>query len=284
MRSRIKKTVACLSILVGGFGSYTLADTTIDKSAAAGIEKRPTIDTEINKCQIINWQPGNVYTITGSMDMATHIMFPENKVDVVVGNAELWTEESRLNHVFVKPNTDKVEGAQTTLSFISEANNSFEFVIKRVPIGQGTSCVVIKKNGRMLSSTKWETSHQREQRLFNAFATKVDSIKKEMANQQRNALDKYRETIYTGYDFPKGNGWFSSNFVDDVYDDGRWTYIRVKSDNRGVMAIYGEIDGKKNILQFSYDEVSKIYRIAGIYQKLILKYGKDTVTITRKGG
>jgi type IV secretory pathway VirB9-like protein len=69
--------------------------------------------------------------------------------------------------------------------------------------------------------------------------------------------------------------------VTDVYDDGRFTYIRFKKDNRGLLAVTAEIDDKMEMVQYELDS-ENVYSVAGIFPKFILKYGQTKVTVTRK--
>ena len=235
----------------------------------------------VTRCQVIHWIPNRLYTITGSLDFGTHITFPENAVDVIVGNKGLWTEDHRLNHVFIEPNTDKPEGAESNMTYIGDSNSSYEFILKRVPNDEVIPCVIVERDGGLINNSSWNTYQQQDQNIVHLLADQFNQEKNEIIKQQQNALDKYRGMIYTGYTKQNNAGWFGNDFVSDVYDDGRWTYIRVNNDEKAVMSIYGVIDGKKDVLQYSYDETTKLYRVSGIYQQLILVYGKNQIIINR---
>ncbi len=235
----------------------------------------------VTRCQVIHWIPNRIYTITGSLDFGTHITFPENAVDVIVGNKGLWTEEHRLNHVFIEPNTDKPEGAASNMTYIGDSNSSYEFILKRVPNDEVIPCVIVERDGGLINNSSWNTYQQHDQNMVHLITQQFDQEKSEIIKQQQNALDKYRGMIYTGYTKQNNAGWFGNDFVSDVYDDGRWTYIRINNDEKAVMSIYGVIDGKKDVLQYSYDETTKLYRVSGIYQQLILVYGKNQIIINR---
>jgi|JI10StandDraft_1071094.scaffolds.fasta_scaffold42960_3 type IV secretory pathway VirB9-like protein len=273
-KSSTQSSSSSSSQLPASFGTVgSTFDNSNDDSAA---------DSDVQQCKIINWVGNRVYTIKGSMNMGTHIVFPEASIDVVVGNKSLWTEEHEANHVFIKPNTNKSDGEQTTLTYIGESNASYEFIIKRVSDSENVPCVVITRNGKMLNYTAWNNYKNKDKEVIKYLATQFGQQKKQIISQQQNALDKYRGSIYTGYKWNSSGSWFGNNFVSDVYDDGRWTYVRVSNDNKGVMSIYGVLNSKKTILEFSYDESTKLYRISGIYPQIILAYGKDSVTITRQ--
>ncbi len=69
--------------------------------------------------------------------------------------------------------------------------------------------------------------------------------------------------------------------ISDVYDDGRFTFIRFVAGNRGLLAVTAEIDGKKELIEYKKDSTD-IYKICGIYPEFVLKYGKSKVNIKRK--
>ena len=69
--------------------------------------------------------------------------------------------------------------------------------------------------------------------------------------------------------------------ISDVYDDGRFTFIRFVGGNRGLLAVTAEIDGKKELIEYKKDSTD-IYKICGIYPEFVLKYGKSKVNIKRK--
>ena len=99
--------------------------------------------------------------------------------------------------------------------------------------------------------------------------------------QIENAMMEYRHYIYTRYDWDNGSGFMGQDIVSDVWDDGRWTYVRVLADNKGLLTVAGLVDGKKELIEYQYDRKNKIYKIVGIYPELFLKYGESEITVER---
>lgn len=241
-------------------------------------------------CQVIHWRPDHVYTIKGELNSATHIILPAPiAVNPVVGNKTLWIVESSGNHVFFKPtNKDSPDGSKTTLSIVAVNNKSYEFNLKRVPQG-APECVVIKDDLQLLDKS-WSHYQTPDQQMVKVLSSTLKQQKisqqeerQKIINQQRKALNEYRGHIFTKYNWKGGNSWMNKCAIDSVYDDGRWTYIRLTNDDRGVMSIYGIVAGKQERVQYTYDAQTKIYRVAGIYLKLVLIYDKTTINITRQG-
>ena len=96
------------------------------------------------------------------------------------------------------------------------------------------------------------------------------------------ALRRYRYQIYTRYDWKKsGPSFIGHDFISDVYDDGRFTYIRVNKQNRGIMMIEASLDGQTELIEAKYDTLNKMYTVSGIFPKFTMKYGESKVRIQR---
>jgi type IV secretory pathway VirB9-like protein len=259
-----------------------LATTAVPEQKTVIAEEQPPLMQ--NKCQVVRWQANSIYNVMGAIGMGTHLIFPENIQDVIIGNDELWDKDHKLNHVFIKPNSAKNEGETTTMTVVGESNTSYEFVLKRAPALQVRPCITVANSGVMMNNQSWESSRNKDKLVMQGMALQLEEKKKQVVSQHQNALDKYRGSIFTNYEWDgkSGGGWFGKGYVSDVYDDGRWTYVRVKDDSKAVMAIYGELDRKKDRLEFDYDANTRIYRVSGIYKKLILAYGESSkLIITR---
>ena len=96
-------------------------------------------------CKEIKWRKGKVYLIKSALYKSTHIILPEKLLQQPICANELWTCDGELNHVLVMPNTDEKEGAETTMTVITETNTSYDFILKRVEKNPDT-CVVIKNH------------------------------------------------------------------------------------------------------------------------------------------
>ena len=93
-------------------------------------------------CKTIKWRKGKVYVIKGAMYRGTHIILPEKLLQPPICANELWTCDGQLNHVLVMPNTAEKEGAEASMTVITETNTSYDFILKRVDQNPDT-CVII---------------------------------------------------------------------------------------------------------------------------------------------
>lgn len=240
-------------------------------------------------CKQVHWNQGKLIHVSASLNKATHITFPENNVDVIVGNNELWDVDHTHNHVWVKPNTKLAGGKETTISFIGESNKSYEILVKRTS-GAHHVCYNIEAGRKMINKSAWAPGTGRPgmsdqvRRNANRLAgARQKQVTKQIVEQTQDALKKYRKNIFTDYKVSEGEGWFSNNgnLIDSVYDDGRFTYIRVTDDSRGLMSVYGEIDGKQELLEFDYDSPTKVYQVSGVFPSFKLRAGESELVIKR---
>jgi type IV secretory pathway VirB9-like protein len=251
----------------------------------------PTIALAKDKgaCRTIHHKEGRVYEIKTAMYQGTHIRLPDKLLVDPVKGSDLWTAEGDGHHVMVQPNSAEAQGKRTTLTLIDEKNMSYNFKLIRVAENHKfDACVTLKNDPKFFGGNKL-SSHQSpnelaQEGLRQQIQVLQSSLQEERNNSEKKIdgiLKKYRSFIYTRYSWSGGDGFKGSGVVTDVYDDGRFTFIRVKPDHRGMLALSAKVDGKKEILQYIAESES-LYRVSGIYPEFKLKYGKSGVSIKRK--
>jgi len=249
----------------------------------------PTQAADAAPCSTIQWQPNRVYAIHARLHHAIHIVLPEPASGKpVVGNPDLWQVDGQSTHVFIKPtNADSPEGSSTSLTIVGQSNTSYDFIARRVAnIAAADECVYINRDGGLIGSgTDWRTG---EERRVEQLQKQVDSMQQQVAASRdaadRKALDavhEYRGRVFTGYKWGNGSGFLGKNVVSDVWDDGRFTFIRIDQDNKGLMQVTASVDGKDELIEYDYDSTKKLYTLAGLYPELTLHYDKSTIKITR---
>jgi type IV secretory pathway VirB9-like protein len=241
------------------------------------------------RCKTYNWSPGDIITIEAELYKQTHITLPEDALDVIWGTDELWDQNFVKNNVFMKPRTNQKEGAETTASVVGQSGNSYEFLVKRTT-SMVSHCVIVKANGSLIHKANWDGKDDAhaaqlavlQQQLVRANIDKATAAE-EAKRQTTAAVKSYRSALSSNYEWTEGEGWFAKSGIESVQDDGRFTYIRLVSDSRGIMSIAAEIDGTPEILEKVYDPSKREYRVAGVYPKFKLKAGESEMTITRRG-
>lgn len=271
--SNMKKSVISILLLAGAFAS-------------------PSSNAEevmASRCKEFNWKPGDVMLVEAQRWKQTHITLPEEALDVVWGNKVLWDNDFMKNHIFVASNTDQPEGAETTISAIGSSGAAYEFKIRRVN-QMTTHCVNIKSVSKFVNRSNWENKDSAAQmqvevlqkQLAHASVERAQVVN-ESQRQTQMAIKSYRSALFSNYSWNEGSGWFASSGVESVQDDGRFTFIRLKSDSKGIMSVLAEIDGTPEVIEKTYDASKREYRIAGVYPKFKMRAGDSEITITRRG-
>lgn len=241
-------------------------------------------------CKKLKWQADRSYKLSAKLHHAVHIVLPEQlQGEPIVGNGVLWDVEGAGQHLFVKPNSLEKEGYSTTVTAIGKSGNSYDFSLTRSASGV-SSCVRIAEGGLVSDSnrsalTRMQDPNTDYKALSGIWQKRYQDLKVKQKGQQdkavMEAVRKYRFHIYTRYDWSEGSGFIGKNLISDVYDDGRFTYIRLASDNKGLLSLESELGGKKEIIEANFDDVTKMYRVAGIYPAFDLKYNKAKLRVTR---
>lgn len=244
--------------------------------------------TAASQCKIWNWKPGQEIVVEAALYRHTAITLPEAAIDVLWASKELWTNEFVKNHIFVNPNSAAPQGYETTLTAVGESNNTYNFILRRVA-NPKSNCLIVKTDGAMVTRGAWNSRDSAQQAQVQVMSQQIAqlnaekaSMSEENARQNREAIKAYRSALHTAYTWTEASGWYAGNgTIASVQDDGRLTYVRLKSDNRGIMSVLAEIDGEKEILESSYDAAKREYRIAGVFPKLLMRAGNSSLEITR---
>ncbi len=257
---------------------------------------------DVAPCKEISWTPNNVYTVHSQLHVATHIILPEPmQGKPVAGNATLWAVNGENVHLFIKPKTlGEKEGAQTSVSVIGEDNTSFDFFIERVARDPDICIKIVKDQTHDFqdapASQGWRTPQQHKTKQLAAQLTaaqqtvshhqqQLAKVKASSQQQILQTLADYRTHIYTGYVWEDGGSdFFGDDVISDVYDDGRFTFIRVTHDNKGLLQISATIEGEEEMLEYDYDEARRIYTIAGIFPAFVMRYDESEIEVKRRDG
>ena len=245
-------------------------------------------------CQRLGHTEGKTHEIGAELLTYTHIVLPENimeKTQPIVGNPELWTTDTAGSHLYIKPNSSQPLGKTTSFSVIGESGASYDFLVTRqerlknncYKLADG---VLFSKEHReaLRQSTKTDSSDSDEVAMLwkEKYLQQQQEFKEEKNKAILTALRQYRYQIYTRYNWTKsGISFIGNDFISDIYDDGRFTYIRVNKQNKGLMMIEATLEGQTELIEAKYDTISQMYTVAGIYPEFTMKYGKTSIEIER---
>lgn len=244
------------------------------------------------ECQPLGHEDGKIHDIKAEIHKYTHIQLPENVMNdtkPLVGNSELWTTDAAGPHIYIKPTSELKPGQETSLHVVGASGRAYDFTIKRVG-DLKNSCYYVSDgilfNKDQRAAMKLQSTNSNTAELATLWKDKYMQEKRQNNDDVnvaiRDALRKYRYQIYTRYNWDKGgDGFIGDDLISDVYDDGRFTYIRVFNQNKGIMTVEAELAGQTEMIEAKYDTMNKMYTIAGIYPKFTLKYADTQVNISR---
>jgi len=250
-----------------------------------------SLNANATECQRLGHSDGQTHEIGASLFSYTHIILPENvmkKTKPLVGNKELWSADSAGPHLYIKPDSDTPLGRTTSYSAVGESGKSYDFKVVRQ--GQLDNYCYRVSEGELFSDEERqvlsESKNQSPDELASLWKEKYVKQQSQAKEEQQkaviDALRRYRYQIYTRYDWNKsGSSFIGKDFIADVYDDGRFTYIRVNQQNRGLMMVEATLEGQTELIEAKYDTLNKMYTISGIFPEFTMKYGNTKVQIQR---
>jgi type IV secretory pathway VirB9-like protein len=244
--------------------------------------------SKVSPCKEIHWEPYQVYTVKSSLHQRTHIILPEPIQGVPVpGNPVLWDVDGENIHLFIKPkNFGNAEGGNTTVTAVAVSNNSYDFSVTRVKHNPDICIRIVKESAMPMGQKQgWMTPEQRVNRGLEA---ENMALKQQLVQAQaqknvavENALMAYRSNVFTGYEWKGGKGFFAGNSVSDVWDDGRFTFVRLTQPGKGIMTVTAVVNGKEEMADYKWDPATQVYMITGLYPSFIMRYDESEITITR---
>ena len=238
-------------------------------------------------CRTVNWQKGDIIRLLAQPYKQVHVALPENGIDVIMGDKELWALDWINNRIFIKPTSRSTEGRATTISAIGQSGNAYEFLVTRAPEGAELShCVYIVADAGLLSRNAWTKAEAGGYDGSGVLSREVTSLRErnaQLERQSREGLKAYRKKLNSNYEWRTGSfSRWTGGEVESVYDDGRFTYVRVKDGGQGLMSITGEVDGRAVLLEYQYDAPTRTYQVSGIFPKFTLQSGKQSMDVVRK--
>lgn len=302
LRAVAAATMATLTVTAWAQGSPsdvavkpTTATSAAPAAPAKGRRVAPTVRARavnqaiagepVLSCRTVAWQRGDIVRVQAQPYKQVHITLPESGIDVIMGDKELWALDWINNQIFIKPTSRSNEGRSTTISAIGQSGNAYEFLVTRAhESAEMSHCVYLTADSGLIARLAWSQAAAASGGA-EVMAREVHGLRERNENLERQARDSmkaYRKRLNSNYAWSAGvfSRWNGGD-VESVYDDGRFTYVRMKDGAQGLVSIAGEIDGKSLLLEYSYDSPTRTYQISGIFPKLMLRSGDQSLTISR---
>ena len=246
---------------------------------------------EGEQCRLVNHEQHKFVRIKSRLHHGTHIELPEILIArPVTGNRDLWDVEGENRHIFVKPNdAGTKEGGSTTITAVSRSNRAYHFMVERSD-DDFDLCVVVTHDGEFLPEGAFSGFARRADEHTALYREQLDALQLRLDEEQQNAadrvsaaLDEYRMQLFTGYHWKGGRPPYGKDLVSDVYDDGRFTYIRVRHNLEGAMSLFADNNGREHFIEYRYDEDRCMYIVTGIFNRIYMKADARTqIVINRR--
>lgn len=236
-------------------------------------------------CKQINWRDGEVIPVYSALYQTTRIQLPEGSVmatkDAQVPSG-LWSATGAANQILLQPNSDTPFGSTGTITAFLNTGEVVDIRAVRVAEAKHQQCVILRRNGMSAADRNAVSEAYSGQVISSAQGQKkLAELQASQRQAVSEALKKYRYFIYTRYNWETGSGFSGKNVISDVYDDGRFTYIRLAKPNRGLLAVITEQGSQDAIAPTKYDDTYHIYQISGIYPSFTLQLDGTKIKVTR---
>ena len=200
-----------------------------------------------DECRVVTVDDHDVLTIEAALNHATHLILPEPITKDVPGNTKLWVfaGEQGSPHYWVKPGDDTIEGESTSLTLLTYGR-SYDFLLRRVEKA-GALCVQINAPDTL--------------------GRGIIAAPAVPATQGPAAAP--RSTRYR----------WKSDALEAVFDDGRYTYLRLADVPQGseLPIVSGGTKKAPELIEARYDALTRTYTVPGVHSRLVLTVaGKAT--------
>lgn len=248
-------------------------------------------------------------TIDANVNVATRLQFPVTVRRVEVSTPALWDATYAEHSAWVRPKTTVSVAGQTGLTVFLENGRTFDFLVNASPTVP-PSCVIVVEppqpaaqpapapapqqpprapeevagnreaaaRARAASAAAARRRASEDARLAERFA----AMRRQVEQQAMDRIKQFQHSIDTNYEWGRG-GRDERHLVQAVYDDGRFTYVRIKTDAFGVPAVTGRVNGADTLLQYTYDDLTGVFTIQGLFDRLSLSLGTHSIPIKRRG-
>lgn len=250
-------------------------------------------------CRIIHWKPDTVIQINSAINLGTRVELPADNITDPVRSSDLWNAEGAANQVMIKPNSREQEGRTAVIRAWTADGAAYDIVANRVEqASRNDVCVKVVADGMFFTPGARAALGQQSVMASRGSAAanaqvlqmqqQLSQVRREAEDDKRKAvmeaLRRFRYHVYTRYQWNQGKGFAAQDLISDVYDDGRFTYIRLHQPNRGLLSVETQVGEKNAIVPTKYDDAYGMYVISGIYPQFTLKVDDAQVSIARADG
>jgi hypothetical protein len=241
-------------------------------------------------CRQLLVAPSSRNTIQTNINVATRLHFPTPVATYEVSTPGLWEASTKGQDLWVRPKTPYSSANKTGLTVILDDETRYDFLAvstERVP----ASCITIhdqvpkKPKSPQPSAEAAEATHAAAELLVtqkHQFQAELAELRSQVTQQAADRIKAFQYSINTRYDW-NSSASADKNLINAVYDDGRSTYIRITTSAYGLPAVSGALGDKDVLLEGQYDDLTGVFEIPGLYDRLRIRLGSHELIIARQG-
>ena len=268
-------------------------------SQAASQQDAHGPDTDAKACRRLVMIPNVEETVDSNILLGVHLQFPSKvKTLQLSSGPHLWEGQHEDNSVWVRPKEDNATVDKVKLTVFLEDGRNYDFTVRQVAQVKGASCVVITdpppshdaladRKAQEVAAQDAATIQALNNRLRDQETRQrqiIDQLRSQIEQQAQDRIKSFQYAINTKYRWDVTNGSEDTrHLIDSVYDDGRFTYIRISTTAFGLPSITGKLNGNDAIIRKQYDDLTGVYTITGLFDQLQVSLGSYAVLIQRQG-
>lgn len=269
---------------------------------AAGVA---SAEDDTKQCKTILFEKGERHEVVSHTALGTRLRFP-GTIDQAVTSLpnEAWSVEKRGPNIWVRPKFGEDLAQETSMvgvSVVLEGGDEYDFMVQATE-ETDTSCYIIvdektalanldlSQERRELAQLKADYEARlgdlstREGEISARYKSKYEEAKRQIETQAYDAIEAFKYTINTAYTWSEADeGQPSQARVASVFDDGQFTYVRVTDVGFGVPIITARSGDKDYAVQYSYNDLTGVYQINGLFDRLHIKIDESVIEIERRG-
>lgn len=259
--------------------------------------------TAVKNCVPLMMPQGVTREFNASVNVSAHLVFPLPIAWAHVATSA-WTEDHHGNDLWVRPMQSTSLADTVGLTVAMQDGRRFDFTVKSVQTPTSSCYLVIpypflapnagsltpeqlvearqaaadmRRRQVAQAAAARRAEDQRHAQEEAAYQQRFDSMKAQVMQQAEDRIKQFQMALHTNYDWP------DHNLITAVYDDGQTTYVRVARTGFGVPVINGKHEGQSVALQYDYDDLTGVYVIPGLFDKLSVTLGTNKIMVDRKG-
>lgn len=211
------------------------------------------------------YEPHNTYTVLARPGAMTTITFGEDEelTGFALGDTIRWKAEEAGRHIFVKP---MVSGLFTTAALVTN-KRTYLLNLRSSP-----------EDGIWYQSVVWEYPHLMMMKRVEQ-KKKEEAAKKEEERQESMRLGALDDPTKLNFSYKiEGDERVKPQ---QVFDDGKFTWIRLASGDKEMPVVMMDNDGKLELM--NYVVKGDFIIVQQTFDKAVLRVGSRAAEITRSG-